>query len=186
MDGLQRALERELDAHPFGLPEQRLLSRLRVLGLPGFVEAPDPEVLFDQHFRLFHALYRLRLRWRGEARRDLQIHCLGIRAFAYRNPRTRLPATVDPVEAYYLDAGNVADRSRARAMIGDFWQRMAARDVRAQALAQLGLSDPVAPAAVRRRYLRLARQTHPDLGGDAGAFGRIANAYANLSQSDRG
>lgn len=46
-----------------------------------------------------------------------------------------------------------------------------------EALDVLGLRPPVDAATVKRAYRRLARELHPDAGGDAGAFLRVQQAY---------
>lgn len=46
-----------------------------------------------------------------------------------------------------------------------------------EAFTFLGIIPGAAPAAVRRAYLRLAREMHPDLGGDAAAFAVLGDAY---------
>ncbi len=55
------------------------------------------------------------------------------------------------------------------------------------ALEVLGLRPPVDAAAVKRAYRHLARELHPDAGGDAAAFLRVQAAYEVVRQgSDRG
>ena len=45
----------------------------------------------------------------------------------------------------------------------------------------LGLSHDATPEDVRRAFRRLARKTHPDRGGSAGAFHEIRLAYSALT-----
>jgi curved DNA-binding protein CbpA len=47
---------------------------------------------------------------------------------------------------------------------------------RREALRLLGLQDPVEPSEVVSAYRRLARQHHPDLGGDPDVFGALTVA----------
>jgi molecular chaperone DnaJ len=47
--------------------------------------------------------------------------------------------------------------------------------------AVLGLSPDATRAEAQRAFRRLAKQTHPDLGGDAGAFRTVAGAWADLA-----
>jgi hypothetical protein len=51
---------------------------------------------------------------------------------------------------------------------------------RAGALQLLGLERGASPQAIRRAYRRLAKQHHPDLGGDVDLFHRLAAAYRLL------
>lgn len=47
-------------------------------------------------------------------------------------------------------------------------------------LARLGLPPEADTAAVKRRFRRLALETHPDTGGDAEAFRAVLEAYRQL------
>ena len=49
-----------------------------------------------------------------------------------------------------------------------------------EALRVLGLQGPVDATAVKRAYRRLARELHPDAGGDATAFQRVQQAYERI------
>jgi curved DNA-binding protein CbpA len=51
---------------------------------------------------------------------------------------------------------------------------------RREALRLLGLQDPVEPSDVMSAYRRLARQHHPDLGGDLDAFRSLTMARDQL------
>ncbi len=64
-------------------------------------------------------------------------------------------------------------------LVGAFWARLGRRERRAEALAQLGLADPVDDDTVKRAYRRLAMEHHPDRGGDKERLQAI-NAAARL------
>lgn len=49
--------------------------------------------------------------------------------------------------------------------------------------AVLGLPVGATRAEAQRAFRRLAKQTHPDLGGDAAAFRTVAGAWADLAAS---
>lgn len=51
-----------------------------------------------------------------------------------------------------------------------------------EALDTLGLRGPVDPGDVKQAYRRLARELHPDAGGDADAFLRVQTAYEVLRE----
>ena len=55
-----------------------------------------------------------------------------------------------------------------------------AADPRLQALALLGLAPGASPAEIRRAYRRLAKNHHPDLGGEVTAFHSLDAAYRLL------
>lgn len=58
--------------------------------------------------------------------------------------------------------------------------KAAPTDPRERALALLGLEPDASLAAIKRAYRRLAKQHHPDLGGDVGLFHRLDAAYRLL------
>ncbi len=51
---------------------------------------------------------------------------------------------------------------------------------RQQALAVLGLPANATPAQIKQRYRKLAKQYHPDLGGDPRKMQRLTAAYELL------
>lgn len=51
-----------------------------------------------------------------------------------------------------------------------------------EALDVLGLRGPVDAATVKRAYRRLARELHPDAGGDAGEFHRVRAAFEAIGE----
>ena len=50
------------------------------------------------------------------------------------------------------------------------------------ALRTLGLRKGATPEEIKRAYKRLAREHHPDKGGDSNEFIKIHDAYESLSQ----
>lgn len=179
-------LEEILEAHPAGLREYALLRRLAQDGVAPFAGASfDSGVaLYEAHFLLFHWLYRLRDRRCRERRGGLEIHCLQIRLVPFAEGPTGLPASHDPLRAFYLDLGHLRgitaqDLDR---LLGAFWARWRRRDRVHDALAVLGLAEGVRPAEVRRRYRRLAMTHHPDRGGDTARFQEINAAMRVLTE----
>ncbi len=175
----------QLRQHPAGISEYQLLGALEQQGEHGFERAAlaDPVRLFRTHFILFHYLYRLRERLRpgGE---ELEIHCLRI---VLRPAAAGAPGAVDkldPLARYYLDLSNLegVDAAEVERLLSGFWRRYAHRDGRAQALAVLGLEDPVDGVQIKRRYRRLAMEHHPDRGGDKQTLQRLNAAMALLTQ----
>lgn len=198
LDGLwgRRAEARILDvlrAHPEGLSEHRLLELLPAsdgrsmwdLACEGDLE------LFRVHFMLFHLLYRLRDRLRADGDGDLAIHVLAI-SFLDGKGGVAVPsegdeassglAEHDGLRAYYLDLEGAEGTSaeEVRSLLATFWERLAGLEGRDEALARLGLSDPVDRATVERRYRELAMRHHPDRGGDGQRLVEITEAMALL------
>lgn len=164
------ALEQELGAHPEGIGEHDLIRALRARGFFGFLPEPPagPLPLFRAHFLLFHALYRLqdRLSAAGEGR--LEIHTLRIRRLPW-SPGDSALATPDPLRAWYLDWSNLDGTTTddIHELLDAFWRRFARFDRRAEALAELGLADPVDEQTIKLAWRRLAMEHHPDRGGDS-------------------
>ncbi len=186
LDPELRRLYRVLQEHPDGLREYDLLERLRGSSpLRGL----DELGLFRVHFLLFHHLYRLRRALERAGRGSLEIHCLRIRLVplqgAPENPEA-LPLAPDPLADYYLDLENLRRTTRedVREMLRWFWRRFRVHGRREEALAVLGLGPGASPGQIRRRYRELALEHHPDRGGDADRFRRIAEAMEVLRLLD--
>lgn len=178
-----------LQRHPAGLSEYdvlRLLQRER--GESFFAEPFRSHLaLFQAHFLLFNALYRLRERLAraGDYAVAIDVHRIALQPFDRGAPggsRTISPA--DPLRDYYLDISQLAntDADEVEQLLGGFWARYLAQEGRAAALAELGLADPVDRLQIRRRYRRLAMEHHPDRGGDTDAFRRLLAAKRLLEQ----
>ncbi len=169
---------------PRGWREFDLLAALEERGQPGFRSRSERSRLdlYRRHYQLFHALYSLRDRLRAAALADLQVHCLEIRLLAYRNPEEHSPAARDELRDYYRDPGSIDSlcEEDVEALIEGGLKRIGARRRRAQALAVLGLADPVTSSQIRRRFHTLALQRHPDQGGDAQRSREISAAASAL------
>ncbi|UEX78291.1 DNA-J related domain-containing protein [Spiribacter halobius] len=169
---------------PGAVDEFRLIRALQARG--DLAEFPaeglaTPLALYRTHFVLFHCLHHLdaALGERGEA---LEIHCLRIRRLARPAEGRQRPGFVDPMRSFYLDGRNLddVDTAQVERLLGDFWRRFARRDGRAEALAELGLEDPVTDAEIRQVYRRLMMRHHPDRGGDTATVQRLNDAVARL------
>lgn len=142
----------------------------------------DALVLFRRHFLLFHLLYRLRDRLFLEGLADIDIHCLKIVLVPCRKGEGSLPGRPDPLRDYYLDLTRLEETSRREVeeMIAGFWRMYGSHDQVPRSLEILGLSEPVSPGEVKRRYRELALRCHPDRGGCADDFRRISEAARHL------
>lgn len=166
---LAKTLLAILRVHPDGLTEHDLIRKL-ANDDPAFGSDvyADELSLFQCHFILFHHLYRLRDKLWNERQGDLAIHCLKIMLHTYPSSCDLLPATPDPLRAYYLNITHLEKTGKQEVleMLGTFWLRFAHNDRRAEALAALGLADPVDHLEIKRRYRELAMEHHPDRGGE--------------------
>jgi hypothetical protein len=170
---------RHADA-PIG--EYELLQELAA-SLPFFVlRGLDTLALFQRHFLLYHCLYRLQQALWESASGHLQISALAIRLSPYQTqPSTQL-AEPDPLRTYYLDLSQLDKtlQSEVDEMLASFWQRLARRDTRAEALTILGLSDPIDDKTIQQRYRQLVMSHHPDRGGDTATLQLLNAAMADL------
>lgn len=177
-----------LRAHPDGLSEHDLIRKL-AHDDPAF--GPDAYTdelsLFQCHFILFHHLYRLRDDLWHKRQGDLAIHCLKIALRPCPDGTGHLPATPDPLRAYYLDLTHLEKTGKQEVLqlLDAFWRRYTRHDRRAEALAELGLADPVDYLEIKRSYRELAMEHHPDRGGEMEKLQAI-NAAMELLEPLRG
>jgi hypothetical protein len=185
---LTKTLLAILRAHPDGVTEHDLIRKL-AHDDPAF--GPDAYTdefsLFQCHFILFHHLYRLRDELWNERQGDLAIHCLRIVLHPCPDSTGHLPASPDPLRAYYLDLAHLEKTGKQEVleMLDTFWLRFTRLDQRAEALAELGLADPVDDVEIKRRYRALAMEHHPDRGGEMKKLQAI-NAAMGLLEPLRG
>ena len=141
----------------------------------------EPYHLFRAHFLLFNALYELRDRCLASRQAVLRIHALDIRWLPWEEGEAGLDSP-DPLRDYYLDWSNLDDTSAVdvEEMIDSFWSRIGRIDGRAEALAELGLEDPVDDDMIKKRWRRLAMEHHPDRGGDTEQLQTIHAAIRTL------
>ncbi len=163
------AIEQELQGHPAGMREYELIGILRDRGFFDFLPPPpaDPLQLFRAHFLLFHALYTLGDRLSSSEQGRLEIGPLCIRRLPWSAGDSSL-TTPDPLRAYYLDWSNLDGTTEDDVckLIASFWNRLGKFENRDEALAELGLEDPVDDATIKLAWRRLAMEHHPDRGGD--------------------
>jgi mannose-6-phosphate isomerase-like protein (cupin superfamily) len=187
-EDLEEDLFARLQAHPEGISEYALLQALRAEDHPVTAVAHSDHGdhrLFQEHFQLFHLLYRLRDRCHAEARARIEINPLCIRALPYQAAGSDLPGHTDPLRAYYLDPANLGGTSGADVdgMLGRFWVRMQGLEQRGEALQVLGLEVDADFEQARERYRRLAMEHHPDRGGDTRRLQEINAAMEVLARA---
>ncbi|OSM01881.1 DNA-J related domain-containing protein [Magnetofaba australis] len=171
-----------LQEHPQGIREFDLYQILADREIPPFAKRKlgDPKQLFEVHFLLFHLLHLLRRQQVEQGVADLEIHCLKIviTPLATATSSEVLPQPASKVDAYYLDDSHLENvtREMVEEMLDSFWKRFDRYDKRDEALAELGLPGHATQETIKRRYRKLAMENHPDRGGDAERFRRVAEA----------
>lgn len=80
-------------------------------------------------------------------------------------------------EARRQQEQDLRDRLAADPLYQDLLRMLRARQGVPSYFAMLGLSPPVSPEQVKRAYRCLAKQVHPDAGGNAAAFIALNRSY---------
>lgn len=182
IEALIDALHAYLRGRPEGVDEYTLLKTFggddEQRPLPDAFA--DNLAMFRAHFVLFHTLYRLRDRLRARKAADMDIHTLCIRLLPYQKGEQALTSP-DSLRAYYLDLSHLEKTTRedVSALFARFARLFCAHTGRAEALAVLGLEDPVDDAAIKQRYRKLVMTHHPDRGGDTEQL-KILNAAIDV------
>lgn len=155
----------------------------------------DSNTLFNTHFVLFHALYRLRQQWREADTGELTIHatCIELKPLSgYPRPgHSQHISKADPLAAYYLDWQNFESTGKADvdAMLNDFWRRMTgskavadSKEVIEHAHHTLGLQvqGEMTLATLKTYYRRRLLKAHPDKGGSQALARQVIYAYQSL------
>lgn len=174
---------RLLRSHPLGLSEHQIIRSLEAA--PGFpVTTQEPQLaLFQKHFLVMNALYRLRDSLWCEEKLVLEISPLRIvLRLAGTSEDNGLQNSDHALTSYYLDwqqlqqtrADDVAE------LLAGFWQRFSGVERRDWALAVLDLPGHADWPVIQHRYRQLAARHHPDRGGDTAIFLEVREAFETL------
>lgn len=178
---LEETLIEILESHPEGLSEYQILEILiQKEKIPDFHFSNY--VMFQVHFLLFHALYKLRLNLRKQQKFDLKIHCLKIQLVPYLTGTNALVKyEKDALEEYYLDFNNYqTPEKEVEDMISNFWKLFDKYQKKEKALKTLGLEETVNKEQILKKYYELVRKEHPDYGGDGKRISEIVQAKSVL------
>lgn len=167
---LVELLKAILQSHTQGLSEFELLRELERQAPEQFDanQRRDNLSLFQTHFFLFHHLYVLQEQLLQQRLAIVEISPLCIRLNPYTESTDTAIDSHDALRDYYLQLDNLRQTSGddVEQLLNLFWQKLIRNDKREQALAVLGLSDPVGWDEIRTQYRRLVMAHHPDRGGD--------------------
>ncbi|WP_022962196.1 DNA-J related domain-containing protein [Halopseudomonas pelagia] len=187
-DGFELFVQATLAEHPAGLDEFSLIRALAQAFPDSLFAAPDalrdPLQLFQTHFLLFHALYRLSDRLLAQ-QQELEVHAMRIRLLRRQSgpEGVRLP---DPLRSYYLDWAQWASTHSedVERLLQGYRQGpfAVARDEVDEALALFGVAEPVTARQIKQRYRALVSEHHPDRGGDTGQVQSINAALLILQR----
>lgn len=184
------ALRQRLHRPGVEVSEHALIKELVEEGLlpAGFNEGSL--ALFQTHFLLFNALYRLQDELAAQ-QLALDIGLVNIRV---REQQGAQSSALDfgrqsRLRDYYLDWShfNGATEESVAELLESFWQQFEACPVadseKAAALASLELCEPVTYAEIKMRYRRLVMREHPDRGGDNARLQTLNDAMAVLARA---
>ncbi|MHA7878164.1 MAG: DNA-J related domain-containing protein [Saccharospirillum sp.] len=182
--GLLDAVAQSILAAPDGQSEYELIQRLD-RDYPERFPKPDltdPLLLFQHHFVLMHALYRLQQDWWQRGEGLLEIRPLNICFRVELSANEQALSEDVSLSAYYLDWSNLTreNSDSVEALLSGFWKRLLGETHRPGALATLGLPGHASARDIRQRYRELVQQHHPDKGGSAERFQQIQMAYERL------
>ena len=158
--------------------------------LLNFIEENNPEFfaslgqypsLFKQHFFLFNHLYSLNQQLIFKEQ-YLIISALEIRLCDLNNAGTEIGRT-DALREFYLDEDNLKlSDEEVTQMMQQFWQKYMALDKKAEAIKTLSLENEkeLSKEILKKKFNQLAKEHHPDKGGNEENFVKIKKAYDEL------
>mgnify|MGYP000518003634 CR=1 FL=1 len=141
-------------------------------------------LLFQRHFLIVHALYYLQDSFRAESL-FLEVSPLCIQLRPLMNGGGKNLSDVGAscaLKAYYSDIKNLdgTDEQGVGVLLSGFWIKYLASDKRVAAYHALGLPLQADWCRVKAAFRRLAKQHHPDHGGDQDKFVEVRGAYEVL------
>ena len=198
-DLIFNALQTELTDFSGEISEIELIRRLQQ---PPWQLFPadiftDDHLLFQVHFALYNACYRLRDCWIEQQRGKIEIALSRIRCIPQNDEiaadsESNAVTAHDPLRDYYLDWQNFStDKADVENMLSSFWKKFAAWANMPERLAQsysvLGVNESDPLTEIKQQYRKLAAQHHPDKGGDAAQFKAVQAAWQaiRLAHSER-
>lgn len=179
--------------HPAGIGEFDILKALKQKHPMLTKLAEDHNVeLFRQHFLIMNALYQLQHSLWIEEQITLSIIGTHIQLlYGQSGPNTDSTDISNSADAklaaYYSDWDEYAKtgKDEVEHLLQSFYQGFASVDERKDALKTLALDANMIDDkdAIKRQYRRLARDAHPDHGGDPERFISLRQAYECLMHS---
>lgn len=177
-----------LQASADGCSEYQLIQQLRQQQSAQLDNlASEPQLaLFQTHFLVFNALYRLREQLWQQRSAHLQISPLCCQLLPYQAGSAEL-AEHDPLRDYYLDLQQLQSTNAGdvEQLLASFWTRLQqGGDEQRAALELFELNDQpsLEIAHIKHRYRQLVSQHHPDRGGSTSRLQSINLAFEILQR----
>lgn len=180
---------RVLREQPAGISEYELLKHIETDGAHFAQTASDTQLaLFQKHFMIMNALYRLQDSLWHDEQVWLSISPLriAIEVAAKAQDHSVAVHSDDALRTYYLDWQQflTTDSDAVTELLASFWTRYAVHDQRADALVTLQLDADASWEIIKQQYRRMVAMSHPDRGGDAMQFLAVRAAYEILRELD--
>ncbi|WP_143872459.1 DNA-J related domain-containing protein [Catenovulum sediminis] len=183
LDKLFDALELFFTEQPQSCSEQALI---KILQQPPYQIIPqfdsnDAHQLFQIHFALYHALYRLRHKLLKNKKAQLTMGLAKIDYQIY----TQAPSGVvlkDPLEEYYLDVTHLTSTSQAdvESLLEGFWrkyQQYSKTELYQAACRELGVEINASYQQKKSAYKAQCLLHHPDKGGSLQKIQQLNEAW---------
>lgn len=142
--------------------------------------------LFQLHFLVFHALYKIQKDLLETQTGFLKISplCISIESTQHHKSTSKHIYQHDKLAEYYLDIRNLTNTTELdiEQLILSFWKSLHHPDNHLESLKILNLTPPVTYNEIKKQYKRLASKHHPDKGGSKELIQQINQAMATLSQ----
>ena len=170
-----------IKSHPEGIKEYDLLKQMSEHSSQQLALF-DSLVLFQQHFLLFHALYRLREQQHSSKQGHIIIEALNIQWLPYSKLCQKALELTDPLKSYYLDLSNLEQTSAEDVdnLLASFWQGFNQHTKKDAALTLFDLPPDCDLTDIKKRYRQLLSNHHPDKGGSVDKTQSLNEAMAVL------
>jgi len=178
-----------LIAHPTGIDEYRILKTFEEHPAFANIGSEGKLPLFHKHFIVMNALYQLQQSCWKEQQQVLEITPL-LNTLHQNSPSSSdtqlIQAESRGPSEYYLNWENFHGTTEddVAQLYKSFWTFLSRDDKRAAALECLGLEAAAREQEITQRYRQLAKQHHPDTGGDAKLFIKVRAAYEVLKENN--
>lgn len=176
---------RVLKKHPGGVKIYELLSGLDQELVNKVVNTEDYNLsIFRKNFLLMNALYQLQLRLLKDdlylSIGQIEVQLLPTKSV---DQKKLTNAGEQRIREYYFNWKNYerTGSDDVLALLQQFWGRYKATDKLTEALMVLGVTSTTEWPEIQRKYRVLARENHPDKGGDTERFIEVREAYEVLA-----
>ena len=180
-------IEKIIRDYPNGVSEYELLRKIESVQDWSEQLSSDPNLrIFQKHFLLMNALYRLQDQIYVHSKEVLVINPLCVRIYLGSDNEASKAIDSDNCNAklkeYYLDFSHFESASAQSVdeLLAQFWMKFQNTEKKDAALLLLELTSSASEKEIKEQYKKLAHQHHPDKGGDADRFVKIQEAWEIL------